>query len=417
MSEKNNKYTPNLRFPEFSGEWEEKKLGEIGHTYTGLSGKSKEDFEKGNSKFITFMNVLNNVKIKSDIMGIVNIKDGERQNKVLNGDMLFNTSSETPEEVGFCSVYDLGEKNDVYLNSFCFGYRFKNQSEHYPLFLAYFFRSSYGRKLMHKMAQGVTRYNLSKENFNKTQVYFPLSLSEQQKIASCLSAMDELIAAQAEKVEALKEKKTGLMQQLFPQPGETTPRLRFPEFTGEWVEKNINDCFEFKQGVQCPVDLQALQKRDGYIRFIRIIDLTQSGEPPRYIADPGLAHHICKEDLFMVRYGSPGLVGYGYEGVIANNLFRLLPKFDMCTKFFKDILTALHKNIAALCGIGALPAINFSTLGLLRISLPPTIAEQEKIADCLSALDDQIAAETEKLTALKEHKKGLMQQLFPQPAK
>lgn len=417
MSEKNNKYTPNLRFPEFSGEWEEKKLGEIGHTYTGLSGKSKEDFEKGNSKFITFMNVLNNVKIKSDIMGIVNIKDGERQNKVLNGDMLFNTSSETPEEVGFCSVYDLGEKNDVYLNSFCFGYRFKNQSEHYPLFLAYFFRSSYGRKLMHKMAQGVTRYNLSKENFNKTQVYFPLSLSEQQKIASCLSAMDDLIAAQAEKVEALKEKKAGLMQQLFPQNGETTPRLRFPEFTGEWVEKNINDCFEFKQGVQCPVDLQALQKRDGYIRFIRIIDLTQSGEPPRYIADPGLAHHICKEDLFMVRYGSPGLVGYGYEGIIANNLFRLLPKFDMCTKFFKDILTALHKNIAALCGIGALPAINFSTLGLLRISLPPTIAEQQKIADCLSALDDQIAAETEKLTALKDYKKGLMQQLFPQPAK
>ena len=417
MSEKNNKYTPNLRFPEFSGEWEEKKLGEIGHTYTGLSGKSKEDFEKGNSKFITFMNVLNNVKIKSDIMGIVNIKDGERQNKVLNGDMLFNTSSETPEEVGFCSVYDLGEKNDVYLNSFCFGYRFKNQSEHYPLFLAYFFRSSYGRKLMHKMAQGVTRYNLSKENFNKTQVYFPLSLSEQQKIASCLSAMDDLIAAQAEKVEALKEKKAGLMQQLFPQNGETTPRLRFPEFTGEWEEKNINDCFEFKQGVQCPVDLQALQKKDGYIRFIRIIDLTQSSEPPRYIADPGLAHHICKEDLFMVRYGSPGLVGYGYEGVIANNLFRLLPKFDMCTKFFKDILTALHKNIAALCGIGALPAINFSTLGLLRISLPPTIAEQQKIADCLSALDDQIAAETEKLTALKDYKKGLMQQLFPQPAK
>ena len=229
--------------------------------------------------------------------------------------------------------------------------------------------------------------------------------------------MDELIAAQAEKVDALKEKKTGLMQQLFPQKGETTPRLRFPEFTGEWEEKNINDCFEFKQGVQCPVDLQALQKKDGYIRFIRIIDLTQSGEPPRYIADPGLAHHICKEDLFMVRYGSPGLVGYGYEGVIANNLFRLLPKFDMCTKFFKDILTALHKNIAALCGIGALPAINFSTLGLLRISLPPTIAEQEKIASCLSALDDQIAAETEKLTALKDYKKGLMQQLFPQPAK
>ena len=195
------------------------------------------------------------------------------------------------------------------------------------------------------------------------------------------------------------------------------PRLRFPGFTGEWVEKKVGDCFEFRQGVQCPVDLQSLQKKEGDIRFIRIIDLTQPGEPPRYIADPGFTHHISKNDLFMVRYGSPGLVGYGYEGVIANNLFRLLPKFDMCTKFCKYVLTNLQNEIVALSGASTMPAVNFTTLGLLRIVLPHSLAEQQKIAECLSTLDEQIKAESAELDALKEHKKGLMQQLFPQPTK
>ena len=380
---------PKLRFPKFSGEWEKKKLGEL-LTYEQPTPYLVTDtnYKKSGIPVLTagktfILGYTDETHGVYDNLPVIIFDDFVTESKFV--DFPFKVKSSAMKMLKL-----LDENNNLHLI--------------YELM-----------QLLQYPVKEHKRYWISE--YSRLTIPLPPSPAEQDKIASCLSAMDELIAAQAEKVEALKEKKTGLMQQLFPQPGETTPRLRFPEFTGEWEEKNINDCFEFKQGVQCPVDLQALQKKDGYIRFIRIIDLTQSGEPPRYIADPGLAHHICKEDLFMVRYGSPGLVGYGYEGVIANNLFRLLPKFDMCTKFFKDILTALHKNIAALCGIGALPAINFSTLGLLRISLPPTIAEQQKIADCLSALDDQIAAETEKLTALKDYKKGLMQQLFPQPAK
>lgn len=380
---------PKLKFPEFKGEWEEKKLGEL-LTYEQPTPYLVTDtnYKKSGIPVLTagktfILGYTDETHGVYDNLPVIIFDDFVTESKFV--DFPFKVKSSAMKMLKL-----LDENNNLHLI--------------YELM-----------QLLQYPVKEHKRYWISE--YSRLTIPLPPSPAEQQKIASCLSAMDDLIAAQAEKVEVLKEKKMGLMQQLFPQNGETTPRLRFPEFTGEWEEKNINDCFEFKQGVQCPVDLQALQKKDGYIRFIRIIDLTQSSEPPRYIADPGLAHHICKEDLFMVRYGSPGLVGYGYEGVIANNLFRLLPKFDMCTKFFKDILTALHKNIAALCGIGALPAINFSTLGLLRISLPPTIAEQQKIADCLSALDDQIAAETEKLTALKDYKKGLMQQLFPQPAK
>lgn len=209
--------TPQLRFPGLTGDWDEKKLGDIGDTYSGLSGKSKEDFEKGNSKFITFMNVLNNVKIDTDILGTVNITEGERQNKVEFGDMLFNTSSETPEEVGFCAVFDSILEEDVYLNSFCFGYRFHDRSKHLPFFLAYYMRSDCGRELMHRLAQGITRFNLSKGYFNKAIVRFPSSV-EQQKIASCLSELDKNIKSESIKLESLKNHKRGLMQQLFPEP-------------------------------------------------------------------------------------------------------------------------------------------------------------------------------------------------------
>ena len=414
MSEKNNKYTPNLRFPEFSGEWEEKTLGEVCDSIlTGFPFKGEDitDDASGHPILRAFSIGEGIIRHGKDYDKYYPY-DAEKLKKyeVRKSDIVISMDGSVGKNIAMISEK---EERNLLIQRVA-----RLRITDYPIHLI--FQQIISQRFKDYAAgekKGAVIAHISQKQIELFPIYIPNSPAEQQKIASCLSTMDDLIAAQAEKVEALKEKKTGLMQQLFPQPGETTPRLRFPEFTGEWVEKNINDCFEFKQGVQCPVDLQALQKKDGYIRFIRIIDLTQSGEPPRYIADPGLAHHICKEDLFMVRYGSPGLVGYGYEGVIANNLFRLLPKFDMCTKFFKDILTALHKNIAALCGIGALPAINFSTLGLLRMSLPPTIAEQEKIADCLSALDDQIAAETEKLTALKDYNKGLMQQLFPQPAK
>lgn len=180
----------------------------------------------------------------------------------------------------------------------------------------------------------------------------------------------------------------------------------------DWEVKNIKDCFDFKQGVQCAVNLQSLQQTDGTVRFIRIVDLTQPDELPRYIADPGVSHHVKKDDLFMVRYGSPGLVGYGYEGVIANNLFRLLPKIDICSKLYKYILTDLHDEIVALSSSSTMPAVNFTALSMLQLPLPPTIAEQERIAGALSSIDTLIGALTEQIEKKRHIKQGAMQQLL-----
>ena len=414
---KNNNNTPRLRFPEFTGEWVEKKLGDIGDTYNGLTGKSKEDFDNGNAKFITFLNVLKNVVVDTNILGIVNVKDGEKQNRVQCGDMLFNTSSETPEEVGFCSVFSSDTEVPVYLNSFCFGYRYKDKSKYIPLFLAYYLRSSCGRQLMHKLAQGITRFNLSKEYFNKAVVYYP-SPEEQKKIADCLSEMDNLISVQSQKVELLKDQKKGMMQQLFPQKGETTPRLRFPEFTGEWVVKKLGEvASSFSGGT--PKSSES-KYYGGDIPFIRSGEI-HGCKTELYITEEGLnkssAKLVSKGDLLIALYGATsGEVAISKIDGAINQAILCVRSQSINSNYLCNYLEYKKDTITSKFLQGGQG--NLSSDIIMSLNIPsPSPAEQEKIASCLSALDDQIATETEKLTALKDYKKGLMQQLFPQPAK
>src|SRR6266446_1645245 len=135
------------RLPGFSGEWEVTRLGDIGSTFGGLTGKSKRDFGHGDARYITFMNIMSNVVIDCDIFEHVDIKPSESQNRVAKGDLFFNGSSETPEEVGMCAVLSQ-EVQDVFLNSFCFGFRAHDGAAADGLYLAYFFRSGQGRGLL-----------------------------------------------------------------------------------------------------------------------------------------------------------------------------------------------------------------------------------------------------------------------------
>lgn len=145
-----NLLTGSIRLRGFSGEWQNKTVGEIGFTYSGLTGKGKNDFGHGEALYITFLNVLNNPILKTDIFEKVDVKDGERQNKALKGDLFFNTSSETPEEVGICAMLNEGIEN-LYLNSFCFGFRLTDP-EVDGLYLSYFWRSKLGREIMTTLA-------------------------------------------------------------------------------------------------------------------------------------------------------------------------------------------------------------------------------------------------------------------------
>ena len=205
--------TGKQRLPGFSGEWEMKRLGDLGATYGGLTGKTKADFGEGAARYITFMNIMTNVVIDCGSFERVRVSPVETQNRAKKGDLFFNGSSETPEEVAMCAVL-LEEVQDVYLNSFCFGFRFREGAEADGVFFAYYLRSREGRELMKSLAQGSTRYNLSKVALLNSLLRLP-TLSEQLAIAIVLSDMDADLAALEQQRDKTRAVKQGMMQELL----------------------------------------------------------------------------------------------------------------------------------------------------------------------------------------------------------
>lgn len=197
----------------FTGDWELKRLGEMGATFGGLTGKTKRDFGHGAGRYITFMNILTNVVVDCGTFEQVDIRAAESQNRVAKGDLFFNGSSETPEEVGMCAVLEQ-DVQDVFLNSFCFGFRFRKGVPADGLFMAYFFRSLEGRELLKSLAQGATRYNLSKTALLKVAFRLPLP-DEQRAISAVLADMDGDIAAVEAKLAKVRQLKQGMIQELL----------------------------------------------------------------------------------------------------------------------------------------------------------------------------------------------------------
>jgi len=192
-------------------DWEEKSLGKIGKPFNGLSGKIKDDFGNGDS-YIQYKQIFDN-KINISDFGKVQIKDGEKQNIVKYGDILFTISSETRNEVGVSSVL-LVDIENVYLNSFCFGFRPNSLEDLLPQFARYLFRSEGFRKKVVRLGQGTTRYNLSKNEIMKVTINLPEPL-EQSKIAKFLSSIDKKIEENKNILEHAKEFKKGLLQRMF----------------------------------------------------------------------------------------------------------------------------------------------------------------------------------------------------------
>jgi len=205
--------TGKRRLSGFSGEWEHKAMGAIGTTYGGMSGKVKSDFENGTYPYIPFMNIMSNPIIDTTYFDYVNIKPAENQNKASKDDLFFNGSSETPEEVGMCSAL-LENIPNLYLNSFCFGFKLNKELKTNSLYLAYFYRSDVGRKLIYFLAQGATRYNLSKNKFLKLEIPYPQP-EEQEALSNSFLEMDLEIDKLQTKQNKYIKLKQGMMQQLL----------------------------------------------------------------------------------------------------------------------------------------------------------------------------------------------------------
>lgn len=265
----------------------------------------------------------------------------------------------------------------------------------------------------HNEAGGVP--SLSKTNIEKIAVLVPKKIEEQQKIADCLSSLDELITIQAEKIDAFKTHKKGLMQQLFPREGETTPRRRFPEFrdVGEWVEKSLGQVAAYENG---KAHEQDIDEQGRYIvansKFI-----STSGEVKKFSNAANLL--AKKNDILMVLSDVPNgraiakcfYVDKDDTYTVNQRICRVTAKKAVSVVLFY----LLDRNKYFLAFDDGVKQTNLKRDDVLScpVVLPKDKEEQQKIADCLSSLDALIAAQAEKLDALKALKKGLMQQLFP----
>jgi len=205
-----------IRFKKDDGsdfpDWEEKKLGELGETFNGLTGKTKVDFGEG-KPYIQYMQIFSNSQIDTSQFGLVKVEEGENQSKAQVGDVFFTTSSETPNEIGTSSVLTV-TVDEVYLNSFCFGYRPNSLDELVPEFSQFFFRSENVRRKVVKLAQGSTRFNMSKLELMKLKFDFPKK-DEQVKIANFLISIDKSIEKVGVQIEDSNVFKKGLLQKMF----------------------------------------------------------------------------------------------------------------------------------------------------------------------------------------------------------
>jgi type I restriction enzyme S subunit len=401
-------------------DWKLISFGDLGEYYGGLSGKTKVNFGSG-KPYIPFMNIMANDIIDVNYFDLVEIKGDEKQNKAVKGDVFFNTSSETPEEVGMCAVL-LDDISDLYLNSFCFGFRLNEEAKkrYLPEYISRFMNSGFGRRLMFPLAQGMTRYNLSKKYFVKLEIPFP-SLPEQQKIAAILSTVDEQISTTDKIIEKSKELKKGLMQKLFSEGiGHTefkdTKIGRIPK---KWEVRNLNKCCDINK------DSLSSSTKEDYSFYYLDLSLVKKGiiDFPNAKVDfknaPSRARRKIKKGDILMSTVRPNLLGNGYinfdsEEYIASTGFAVLSNYKETNgEFLYHYLYShnMQSQIERMLVGSSYPAINNKDVSILKIPFP-LLKEQQKIATILSEIDAKIEKEQTQKKQLEHLKKGLMQQLL-----
>ncbi|QQS31483.1 MAG: restriction endonuclease subunit S [Sphingobacteriales bacterium] len=279
------------------------------------------------------------------------------------------------------------------------------------------------------------------DELRKTKILLPpdKEKAEQQKIASCLSSLDEVISAESQKLEVLKDHKKGLLQNLFPKEGETVPKFRFKEFedSGEWVEKKLGEVYEFK--VTNSFSRDCLQYENGEVKnihygdihtkFNTLFDISKENVP--FINSDIPIEKIkeecyCREGDVIFADASEDLndVGKSIEVIKLDNKRLVSGLHTLLARQRDYILTIgfggylfksdwIRKQIQREAQGAKVLGISASRISNINIKFPKSNYEQQKIASTLSSIDDLINAQNQKLEALQLHKKGLLQGMFP----
>ena len=393
---------PAIRFKGFSDAWEQRKLGEMGQTYTGLSGKTKDDFGHGQARFVTYMNVFSNPISNPEMTEPIEIDP--KQNEVEVGDVFFTTSSETPEEVGMSSIL-LEKRGKTYLNSFCFGFRPSEKIDSY--YLAYMLRSESTRAKIILLAQGISRYNISKNKVMEIAVSLP-SLDEQKMIGQYFSQLDNLITLHQRKFEKLTNVKKSMLEKMFPQNGSSYPEIRFKGFTDPWEQRKFEE-IAVRSSVICSDDtLPRVEYEDivsGTGRLNKDIYAKQSSKS-------GIAFHQGD-----VLYGKlrPYLQNWllpTFDGLAVGDFWVLQPQNADSSFLYRLIQSRQFDEVANQSTGTKMPRADWKLVSKTVFSIPSSISEQAAIGTYFTALDSLITLHQRELEKLQNIKKSMLEKMF-----
>ena len=426
---------PKLRFPEFrkAAGWKCESMSKV-YSFKGNNSLSRDklNYASGSVKNIHYGDIHTKFSTHFDITKelVPFINDSELglirdENFCTEGDIVFADASEDLDDIG--KSIEIVNLNNERVVSGTHTILARQTDDHLVLgFAGHLFKSGWVRAQIQKESQGSKVLGISPTRLRDTPLPFPPEKAEQQKIASCLSSLDEVIAAQARKLDALKTHKKGLMQQLFPSEGETQPRFRFPEFqhAGEWEEKSLDQLVNIQSGGTPSKANSAFW--NGSIPWVSAKDMKKLflEDAEDHISadavDDG-ARLVPPGTLLMLVRGMTLLkdvpICVVRRQMSFNQDVKALRPIDGVDSLFLAFLLVgckdrlLEMVTVAGHGTGKLDTDELKAMALML----PSPAEQQRIATCLNTLDDLTATETQKLETLKTHKRGLMQQLFPSP--
>lgn len=406
MSKKTNTLIPVTRFPEFEneGEWEEKSLNKLGNLINGLTYSPNDIREKGllvlrSSNVQNGQIVLNDcVYVKPEIKGANLTQPDDILVCIRNGSKaLIGKNAIIPKSIPLAT-------HGAFMTVF---------RAEYPKFVFQLFQTdAYNNQVNADL--GATINSINGGNFLKYKFIVPKP-NEQQKIASCLSSLDEVIAVHSQKLDAIKKHKKGLMQNLFPQEGETVPKYRFPEFVNDvdWVEKIVSQISEYENG---KAHEQDIVEKGKYV-VVNSKFISTDGEVRKF---SNTVNCIAKKnDILMVLSDVPNGRAIAKCFYVDKDDFytvnQRICKITPANADGKFLLYVLNRNQFFLAFDDGVKQTNLRNEDVLNcpIILPKSLKEQQKIASCLTTIDNLINAQAEKIEQLKLHKKGLMQGLFP----
>lgn len=425
---KKNKLIPELRFPEFSENWDIVSVSDMCDVYRGGTFSKADMDENGSDSCIHYGELFTKYnEVISTIYSKTNKKEGFKS-KV--GDILMPSSDVTPDGLAKASAIMLA---DVVLGGDMNILRPKKKLN--SIFLSYLLNHS--KKEIIKLVSGTTVKHIYPSQIITCQLPIVNNKSEQEKIASCLSSLDDLIESHSQKLDLLKDHKKGLMQNLFPQEDEKVPKLRFKEFEKdrEWIKTNVekliqeNILFAPKDGNHGNIHPKSSDYVKTGIPFIMAsdikngkVDFTKCAYLKKEQADSLQKGFAKVGDVLLTHKGTVG------EVALVNELefpyimltpqvtyYRIKEKSKMVNIYLATFFCSdsFQKNLLSVSGGGTRAYVGITEQQKLGIVYPKNIEEQKKIASCLSSLDEIITAQAEKIEQLKQHKKGLMQRLFP----